>query len=52
MSSMRFNARLNVSRHKPPHPYKDVGIVADNLTAITECIGFTTGSQSTNVVRA
>jgi hypothetical protein len=34
MSSMRFNARLDTSRHGPSHPFKDAGVFADSLTAI------------------
>jgi hypothetical protein len=34
MSSMRFNARIDTSHHRPPHPFKDAGVVADSLTGI------------------
>jgi hypothetical protein len=34
MSSMRFNACLNLSRHGPPHAFKDAGVVANILTGI------------------
>jgi hypothetical protein len=34
MSSMRLNARLDTSHHGPPHPFKDVGVVADSLIGI------------------
>jgi hypothetical protein len=34
MSSMRFNARLDTSHDRPPHPFKDAGVVVDSLTAI------------------
>jgi hypothetical protein len=34
MSSIRFSARLDTSHHGPPHPLKDVGVVADSLTGI------------------
>jgi hypothetical protein len=34
MPFMKFNSRLDTSRHRPPHPFKDVGVVADSLTGI------------------
>jgi hypothetical protein len=34
MSSMRFNARLDTPHHRPPHPFKDAGVVVDSLTGI------------------
>jgi hypothetical protein len=34
MSSMRFNARIGTSHHGQPHPFKNVGVVADSLTGI------------------
>jgi hypothetical protein len=34
MTSMRFDAHLDTSHHGPPHPYRDAGAVADNLTGI------------------
>jgi hypothetical protein len=34
MSYMRFNARLDTSRHGPLHPFTDAGLAADSLTGI------------------
>jgi hypothetical protein len=34
MPSMRFNARLDTSRHGSPHTLKDAGVVPDSLTDI------------------
>jgi hypothetical protein len=34
MSSMRFNARLDMSHHGTPHLFRDGGVVADSLTII------------------
>jgi hypothetical protein len=34
MSSTSFNVSLNTSHHGPPHPFKDAGVAADNLTGI------------------
>jgi uncharacterized 2Fe-2S/4Fe-4S cluster protein (DUF4445 family) len=31
---MRFSVRLDTSYHRPPHPLKDAGVVADSLTGI------------------
>jgi hypothetical protein len=31
MSSMRFSARLDMSHLGPPRPFKDAGVVVDNL---------------------
>jgi hypothetical protein len=31
---MRYNARLDMSLHGPPHPCRDVGVVAGSLTGI------------------
>jgi hypothetical protein len=38
MSSMRFSACFDTSHHGPPHPFKDAGVVADNLTQ-PQCYG-------------
>jgi hypothetical protein len=38
MSSMRFNALLDMSHHGPPHPFKDAGVVADSLTGIHNAV--------------
>jgi hypothetical protein len=43
---MRFTARLDMSHHGPPHPFKEAEVDADSLT---EVIGCTTEAQSTNV---
>jgi hypothetical protein len=34
MSSVKFNVHLKTSDHGLPHPFKDVGVVADSLTGI------------------
>jgi hypothetical protein len=34
MSSMKFNARLDMSHHGPTHPFKEAGLVEDRLTGI------------------
>jgi hypothetical protein len=34
MSSMKFNARLDTFHHGPPHPCRDVAVVAGSLTGI------------------
>jgi hypothetical protein len=59
MSPMRFNARLDMSHHGPPHPFKDGGAVADTLTGIHSamvkcqqelhthgCVGVPTGKNT------
>jgi hypothetical protein len=48
MSSMRLNARLDMSHHGLLHPFKDAGVVADRLTgiynAMLKCLFVVNGS--------
>jgi hypothetical protein len=34
MSSTRMSARLEMTYHRPPHPFKNFGVVADSLIGI------------------
>jgi hypothetical protein len=49
MSSMRVSARLVMSHHGPPNPFKDGGAVADSLTGIHSASSLTTGAENTMV---
>jgi hypothetical protein len=36
MSPVRFNAHLHTSHQGPPHPFKDTGVVADDMMGILD----------------
>lgn len=38
MSSMRLKRRLDTPDYRPPHPFKDAGVVADRLTGMHKAL--------------
>jgi hypothetical protein len=43
-NAVRFKARLDMSHHGQPHPFRNAGVVADSLTgihnAVVKCLFF------------